>query len=573
MIEFAGLVLGEVAKAFLGALAGKITDEVWSKLKGDPAHHVLKQALGAAIQEYAGKNLRLDLIRPLLQQKSLLAEPDVAQELTQIVRFQREPNYDLIGQRWKAYLDDPPQYWDFTFEAKLLVEYLRTELRSTEAFRPVFDSKDLRAIAVSAVASTESLAHMEAQLADLAQLMDSRFSELIRTFAGASPDLREQIRDYTLIIEDKTRGFVGRQFIFDEIERFIESEKRGYFLIHSYPGVGKTALAAQLVKTKGYVHHFNSRAQGITKATLFLKNTCAQLIAGYQLGYTSLPERAGQDSGYLLELLNEISHRLPMNERVVIVVDALDEVDDTGANVLDLPETLPQGVYIVATMRTSAKVTLHIECEQHPPLYLDPGSKENEADIREHLKQALMRPGIQRYIDSQGINNEDFVELLSKKSQGNFMYLHYVLPAIEGGLYKDRKLQELPTGLQGYYERHWQYMRGKDTEAWFKYKLPILRVLAAVKEPVSIDMIEKFSGVRERERIIAALQKEEWGQFLQIEGTSSKDRRYSLYHASFRDFLSKKDEVEVEVRLIEGDENIANFFISKLRGDGDEQLC
>jgi hypothetical protein len=271
------------------------------------------------------------------------------------------------------------------------------------------------------------------------------------------------------------------------------------------------------------------------------------------LGHISIPERAGQDSDFLLELLHEISHRLRTNERAVIVVDALDEAADpaqaSGANVLDLPETLPQRVYIVATVRSKSPITLHIECEQHKR-YIDPLSKENETDIREHLQQVLTHPGIHVYIASQGINNEHFIELLYKKSQGNFMYLHYVLPAIEAGLYKDLKLQELPTGLQGYYDRHWRLMHGDNMEEWFNYKLPILMVLAAVKEPVSIEMIEEFSGVRDRKRVTAALQKEQWGQFLQVEGATAKDKRYSLYHASFRDFLAKKDELEEGVSII-----------------------
>ena len=389
----------------------------------------------------------------------------------------------------------------------------------------------------------------------------------------APASIRSEIRDDTFIIEERTRGFVGRQFVFHAIQRFIENAEipRGYFLIHGQPGIGKTTLAAQLVKMKGYVHHFNSRSRGVTKTDQFLKNVCAQLIARYKLGYTYLPARAGQDGDFLLELLTQISHQLTSEEKLVIVIDALDEVADSelapGANVLNLPEIeiLPQGIYMIATTRTGASV--HLDVRQ-PPLYIDHNSEDNKADIREYIRQKLAQKGVQDYIIAQGITDEYFVELLFEKSQGNFMYLHYVLPAIADGKYSDQDLKDLPVGLQGYYEAHWQLMRDVNKEAWFGYKLPILMVLAAAKEPISINMIEKFSRVRERNRIIDALGKEEWGQFLE----TTPDKRYSLYHASFRDFLAKKDELEEGVSTIRTEQQIFDALIPRhdLQDSSDE---
>jgi hypothetical protein len=34
-----------------------------------------------------------------------------------------------------------------------------------------------------------------------------------------------------------------------------------------------------------------------------------------------------------------------------------------------------------------------------------------------------------------------------KKSEGNFIYLRYVIPEMEGGAYKESTLQALPAGL------------------------------------------------------------------------------------------------------------------------------
>ena len=83
-------------------------------------------------------------------------------------------------------------------------------------------------------------------------------------------------------------------------------------------------------------------------------------------------------------------------------------------------------------------------------------------------------------------------------------------------------------------------MRGKDTEAWFSYKLPVLMRLAAAEYPMSIDMIQQLSKVRDRARIVAVLQEGEWGQFLHVDAVpyeGGTQKRYSLYHPSFQEFL------------------------------------
>lgn len=571
MIALLAIVLEKIGDAFLGALAGKVTDEVWTRLKGDPAKTALKQALGAAIQRYATSQLRLDLARPLLEKDGFLTLPAVANEVTQLVRFEREPNAELIGRQWKASMDEPPPWCDFTYEAKRLLEYLQVELRGTEVFRPVFDAKSLDAIAANAAASSESLTHIETQLADLAQMLSARFSDLIRTFTGASLNIREQIRDYTRFIQEKTHDFVGRQFVFDAITRFTNTNPRGYYFVRGDPGIGKSALAAQLVKTNGYIHHFNIRSEGINKTDTFLRNICAQLIVVYQLEHPFLPPETTQDAGFLNRLLGEVSDKLGSQEKAIIVVDALDEVDtlglSPGANTLYLPVTLPQGIYVIITTR-KIPIDLRIDCEQGT-LDIEHDSSGNIADIREYVERAVSRPGIQAYIATQGIDNELFIDHLVEKSEGNFMYLHYVLPEIEHGYYTDLGLDALPAGLQNYYEDQWRRMRGKDEEAWFKYKLPVVMALTVVKEPVSIDLIADFSKVQERARVREVLH--EWGQFLheeQVPYEGGLQKRYHVYHASFHDFIAKKEEVEDErVSRKAAHKQIADVLWSELFGN------
>lgn len=363
-------------------------------------------------------------------------------------------------------------------------------------------------------------------------------------------DIRRYIHDNRRYIEEKAYKFVGRQFIFEEIAQFIAKESCGYFIIQGYPGIGKTALAAQLVKTHGYIHHFNIRVQRINRAQQFLTNVCAQLIARYKLDNLSLSTTEDvQDGRTLNRLLDEVSSKLVGGEKAVIVVDALDEVDNLensdDVNILYLPRTLPPGIFFITTMRREKNLIPHIDCANRQKL-IGHDTAENLADIRAHIERATISPDIHAYIVSQSITYTQFVDLLAEKSQGNFMYLHYVLPEIEGGAYKDLQLDVLPSGLENYYEYHWKRMRSQGEE-WFDYGLPIVMALTEAKEPISVELIEKFTGIQKRARIRKVL--DDWTQFLgeeKVPYEKGLQVRYHIYHASFHEFIAAKEEVKDE---------------------------
>ena len=218
---------------------------------------------------------------------------------------------------------------------------------------------------------------------------------------------------------------------------------------------------------------------------------------------------------------------------------------NTRSNILYLPASLPRGIYLIVTSRMLSleQLDLRIECEQGT-LDIEHDSSDNMADIRKYVEGAVGRPGIQAYITAQGIDDTLFIDHLVEKSEGNFVYLRYVLPEIENGAYKDLGLDALPVGLQNYYEDHWRRMRGTNTKEWLKYKLPVVMALVVVKVPVSIGQLAGFSGVQDTAQIQEVLL--EWKQFLHEEVVPGQPKRYSIYHASFHDFIARKEEVEQE---------------------------
>jgi hypothetical protein len=227
-------------------------------------------------------------------------------------------------------------------------------------------------------------------------------------------------------------------------------------------------------------------------------------------------------------------------------VDALDEVDMTGhpvgANILFLPTTLPGRVYFILTRREMELPFV----VQAPQVTLDLMSHpaENRKDVELYLERSSQRAGISAWMTKQKISSETFVSKLADLSENNFMYLRYVLPEIENGAYQDLDIQRLPAGLNGYYEDHWRQM-GMTARPLPRIKIRVIYIMCEIRQPVSRQLIAQFATDKETKVDELTVQEvlDEWKQFLHEQ--QRPDRLiYSLYHASFRDFLHRKEIVQ-----------------------------
>ncbi len=386
------------------------------------------------------------------------------------------------------------------------------------------------------------------------------------TPVAQTPEVRHSFQS---LIEEKTAGFVGREFVFQAIEEFLTRQPSGYFIIEGEPGIGKSAILAKYVQQTGCVAHFNVRSQGINRADQFLENVCTQLIARYTLPYSSLPPDAKRDGKFFSQLLAEIVKMQGVapkkGKRLVIAVDALDEVDQTdhsGANLLYLPISLPKGVYLVMTQRP---VTLPLTVNTPPHRFnLMQYQVQSLDDIQRYIRSELNKSSpLQAWIDERGLTVEKFVTQLANKSENNFMYLRYVLPDIANGKYQDLSIESLPQGLQDYYEDHWRRMGMFDKESK-RTKIQIVYVLAELREPVSRELIAEFAS---EDAFTVQEVLDEWQQFLHRDKFNS-ETRYSIYHSSFCDFLSRKDIVQAAgVTLQEINAQISDNLMQGMFGD------
>ncbi|AKG20478.1 helix-turn-helix domain-containing protein [Calothrix sp. 336/3] len=351
--------------------------------------------------------------------------------------------------------------------------------------------------------------------------------------------------EFERLIYEKTELFCGRKFVFDAIEDFLQNNPNGYFTIIGDAGMGKSAISAKYVlDNPETICFFNIRAEGNNRPEIFLKRIRQQLIARFQL-----LDVADAD---LSILLTKAKEKLFTGERLIIVVDALDEVDQEGtANILYLPTILPDGVYFVLTRRPYNQNEKRLNLSPSTPtqeLDLREKIQESVQDVKEYIRELLAdskyQQGLVKWIEQQDhmeshISCEYFVEIIAVNSENNFMYLRCILPAIAEGYYHDKPLDELPVGLQGYYENHWHIM-GMTAKPLPKNKIKIVYVMCALRSAASREVIAKYS---KQNALTVQEVLDGWAQFLQKQEIYQPPR-YRFYHESFRDFLHRRDIVQ-----------------------------
>lgn len=353
-------------------------------------------------------------------------------------------------------------------------------------------------------------------------------------------------KQFAGLIEERTQKFVGRQFIFDGIDNLLKdpSFPSGYILIKGEPGVGKTSIIAKLVKDHNWIHHFNIKSQGITSTSAFLRNICAQLIIRYKLDYTELPIEADLDSGILSTLIFDSA--TAENKPIVMLIDALDEAEDAFQlssdlpNKLLLPPLLPNGVFFVITTREQANY--HLVVDREKTIYLNDDNPQNLADVALYIENYLREnfEPMSRAITLWNVTPADFVKIITEKSQGNFMYLVFVLRDICDGqitVNNFESLQSLPAGLKNYYQQHWTRMKELERQIFEDIYEPVVGTLAAAKEPISLIKISEISKVA-LPHVKQVLGR--WQEFLNELPDEQYGSLFRLYHNSFRDFLDEE---------------------------------
>jgi hypothetical protein len=357
----------------------------------------------------------------------------------------------------------------------------------------------------------------------------------VQFFVGDYERLRDAyIEPWSVFERVDLDHFVGRERFLAKIDAFLCDNDRGYVILEAEAGLGKTSILAYLAKEWGCIHHFVELAPRQPGVAAGLKNLASQLVRICKLNpYLAegvLPEAAARPD-FLQNLLFKAAERLD-DKPIVIVVDALDEAGiPSGQNALGLPRMLPKGVYLIVSQRP-VPIALRVEVPRKV-LHLRIDDEDNLTDMHHYLEKAATWPVVRNPLTESGYLPQQFIEVLAMKCKGHWIYLHHVVEEIRLGRRSPLDLETLPDNLWQYYEEFWQEERNEPN--WYEIGLPMMSMLAAAQEAVSLKQLTTWAGVKPSPSLRPLLN-ERWRPFLSVEG-ESEARRYRLMFSSLREFL------------------------------------
>jgi hypothetical protein len=358
-------------------------------------------------------------------------------------------------------------------------------------------------------------------------------------FAGRFARLRDKWIDPARVFEDvQVQQFTGRTWLLDQLKMFLDTHDRGHVVVQADAGLGKTALAASLAYSRNWPCHFTRNGQvGLTA----LSNLAAQLIARYELDdqfapQGMLPDTAGEPGWFEQVLQASADVACATGDRVVIVVDGLDEAEVVkGALPLGLPVLLPRGAFIVATCRTGTDMPALRQ--PYRVLEIKPRDRRNTADLDRFLRSALAQDAeLAALLAAAGLTADVVSKRLLSRCGGVWVYLRYVLSELREGLRSVDDIGSLPGDLSAYYAE--SLLADHHDPDWGRLRLPLLATLAAAAEPLSVPDLTRLSGLPDQHPV-QVLCGSRLLPFLAVTADESYgQRRYSVYHASLREFLA-----------------------------------
>ncbi|MCL6542546.1 MAG: AAA family ATPase, partial [Roseiflexus sp.] len=528
-----------------------LAERTRTALGRDPTRRAFQTALA---QTYAAFARQYPEWTAALFDETFLNSRDVVPLLAALLTRRGQPDPAHLARLFAAHLGHPdPDRWerlgDATRAAADFLTWLEAELARQDALQPLYDSRALERIAEHAGAIRRALeenftkalagAQRYVQVAESVShsaIVTGDYNTVTQVFlSGDYVSLSDlYLSPEPVFRRVRLEEFSGRDWLTARLDRFLSENDRGVWLLVGEAGVGKTTFLAHLVQERRYLNFFAEQAPGEAGVIRALQSLAAQLVSRYRLEPYADRDRlsAGQAAqpDFLERLLYQAAERLTAGEKLVIVVDALDEAGlAANKNVLGLPRNLPPGVFLVLSQRP---VSVPLHTFPYPEqVNLESNDLRNLEDVKNYLRGVARRPAVVRQLVAHGYDEDRFVQVLEQKSAGNWMYLSFIVQEIQEGRRSPLDLEGLPLGLAGYYAEYWG--RWRREKEWDHFYAPLLATLTAIREAVSLEQLRRLAGLDVEEYPLRRLLQEKWAAFL-----FARDNHYRLYHASLHDFFS-----------------------------------
>ncbi|HWP46363.1 MAG TPA: NACHT domain-containing protein [Candidatus Limnocylindrales bacterium] len=356
------------------------------------------------------------------------------------------------------------------------------------------------------------------------------------------------------LVQERSRGFVGRKEEEEELLRFLIQQPRGYLFVEGDPGIGKSALLSQLIQDllgegdrEGRPPDLLELVTGLGKQGLTLAfHLC---YAGNRISIdvprilSSLMQQLAVQGGQHTFIPPERSSHALLNlaravvaqrkGKVLILIDGIDEALSVHPShrhtaILEtfLPGHLPDGVFILISARRGVLPT--IPNPFIPSFRLELRGLPSES-IHQLLFETLNRVG--RPINLSSFSEKD-IEAVRRVSAGNPLYIRMLAEDLIQGRLRMDGAHQLPLGVEGYFEDIFRRLCVNSRWATLR---DCLLLLAVSRDYLSVDQVRAIldlSWIEAQEAIEGELQ-----SILIKNTTTSEVLSYQLFHEKFREFL------------------------------------
>ena len=170
--------------------------------------------------------------------------------------------------------------------------------------------------------------------------------------------LEEEIHAHIEFAKERTKVFVGREDIIQDIIEYVKNNSRIPFVVYGRPGSGKSALIAKAFDRiqkenldTEVILRFVGTSIFSSDSVALLRSICEQLVDRLEIPWRNdIPFEYNKLKNTFLKILNSIHG----GKKVVLLIDALDQMleGDKGRDLAWLPSELPNNVKIITTYAT-----------------------------------------------------------------------------------------------------------------------------------------------------------------------------------------------------------------------------
>ena len=390
----------------------------------------------------------------------------------------------------------------------------------------------------------------------------------------------------------RAEDFVGRQWLYREVEDAFEEENITGVQIIGSPGSGKSALVSQLICSWTSSSFIHTRILGYHLCKYSDKNT--QMAGKFVRNLAEMIGRRLPEYGYIVTNTTYIQRSLtedcihyqdpvgcfevavlsPLRnlknkprKNWFVVVDALDECftqGETGHSIVFLLNNkihrFPPWLKVVMTSRNESYASLH--SSKVKKITIDPDDSRNLKDLEIFVTKRLFQEGplLQRITWWLGDDSVKSITKLATQvlstSQGNFLFVTELLKDWENSRQELRNAYVLPKTLRDLFYSYFERLYPRKES--FGPVRQILELLVSTFEPLTQNQMFDLLKVRENsldeydfKNRLGGL-----GHFLKI----GKDNTLTLYHLSLTEWLTSEENQKYFVSKKKGHETFCDYY-------------